>query len=767
MTQDKIEKILLWATRISFYALVFAPLIFWTQYFFPFIFPKIVYARILIEFALVCYIVLAIKNSQFRPKLNFVYISLIVFALAVFITAIFGINFNYSFWGNYERMDGIFSWLHYWLAVVAAVGVFRTKKDWQILFGFSFLAALAVSFYGFMQKMGASWVFDSGAGRISSTIGNPGFLASYLLFNIVFAATIIADKARHMIWRAGASVLGVIFLTAFLLTNIRGAFVGLLAGFLIFSVLTYLWSESGKIKKNILIAFVSVVVLVGLGILFKDASFVQKSGFGRFFNIDFSDSTIQTRLISWRGALTGLKENPLLGVGPQKFDYVFNKNFDPEFYNLVGNETWWDRAHNMLLEPFVTMGILGGLAYLLVGFSVLYYVFRMRNNKENRMEAALLISFLFAYLIQNLFIFDSIVSYLMMVLFVAYVVSRSSGEGEGIFAKISTKLNNAWYKIFPSPKEKNWFSFFVIVLILMTPVFYYGNYKMLKHNKIILEILTPNGQTFARKIELLQEAGEYTDFDKKELTIRTADVARQYALSGTTGINSLDRGYRYLLSLMEQAIKENPDDVRLLVAYADAANLYAEILASVSSPDALPVLDKAEKVLLETLELGKRRQQVYFALANNKSIRGEEEEAIEVLEEAISFNDSNSTSYWFLANSYLRNGQFGLARDAVLRAIDLGYSFSNEVHLNQFVNVMVVLEDYEGLRKIYERALDNLRSPFILSKLAAVYAQLGETDSALQAANQVGRIEPSLRGQVDEFIEAVNSGETNFVEFIE
>ena len=128
MHQATVERTLVRVIKACLCLAVAAPLLLSADYFFPAIFPKAVYFRLLIEVALVAYVALAIMNHGYRPRYHAVYAALAVFAALVLLASLAGENFSYSFWGNYERMDGIFSWLHFWVLIVMAASVFKTKK---------------------------------------------------------------------------------------------------------------------------------------------------------------------------------------------------------------------------------------------------------------------------------------------------------------------------------------------------------------------------------------------------------------------------------------------------------------------------------------------------------------------------------------------------------------------------------------------------------------------------------------------------------------
>ena len=86
-------------------------------------------------------------------------------------------------------------------------------------------------------------------------------------------------------------------------------------------------------------------------------------------------------------AIKGFQERPILGWGQENFNYVFNKNYDP---GMWGQEQWFDRTHNVILDWLVAGGILGLLAYLSIFFSTLYYVWRGKTNSFSITDKAII-----------------------------------------------------------------------------------------------------------------------------------------------------------------------------------------------------------------------------------------------------------------------------------------------------------------------------------------------------------------------------------------
>lgn len=750
MTNQKIETILVWIVKISVYLTTLAPLILSAAFFFPAIFPKAVFIRLLVELALMAYLPLIFLAPRYRPRYNIIYGALGLFVLLTFITAAHGVNWQYSFWGNYERMDGIFSWLHFWGLLVMAASVFKTKREWQTLFGASILIAMAVSGYGFLQKLGSSLVYDSGAFRITGTIGNPGFLAAYLLFNITFALTIVTDKLLAWRWRLLSGLALFWLLLGIFYTSIRGAWLGFLVALILFAIGYTLWIERHKTKYWILGALAAGLVLIALLFVFRQADFVAKNSLiNKYFNISLSESTAQTRLISWRGALQGLPDYLWLGVGPQKFDVIFNKYVDPRFYALVGNETWWDRAHNMALEVLATMGVLGLASYLLVGLALFWALWQLgRRQVRHRTEALVLAAFLVAYFIQNLFVFDSTSTYLTLAFLVGYIISRSHESG-------------------PEPESREVIGrgrrpLIVVMglsLVLIGSMAYVYNIKLIKHNLLFLKTLAYAGQRpLMATVNAYRAVLDLSDFDQREVVIKLGQYLGQVGLGGKLTVGDLTAGYNFWLVAADKAIKANPDDVRLLLSYGNSVNVYAELMKSQDAAISSLALQKAERALRAAAALGRSRQQVFYSLANTYLIAGDNKKGIEILEQAARIHDDTPTSYWLLAFAYQQSGNNEAAIATADKALDRNYVFSDEKEANPIASLYLERKDYKRLLRLYQRVASTTSTGTAQARLAALYAQMGQKEEALAAAEAVIARDPSLRAQVEEFIEQVKSG---------
>ena len=68
--------------------------------------------------------------------------------------------------------------------------------------------------------------------------------------------------------------------------------------------------------------------------------------FQRFSSLSLADTTVQTRLLSISTGREGFLERPVLGWGPENYNLVFDKYYNPKLYPA---ENWFDHAHNIFL----------------------------------------------------------------------------------------------------------------------------------------------------------------------------------------------------------------------------------------------------------------------------------------------------------------------------------------------------------------------------------------------------------------------------------
>ena len=230
--------------------------------------------------------------------------------------------------------------------------------------------------------------------RLCGTYGNPMVFGAWLspLLLLLPLAWIHGKRLHLPAWFRlfFLPITMVVVAAALYQTLTRGAVLGVGAGLLV-AALIYFWR--GYKKGKIYIAgFCFAAILVSTIVYFAGAQGTVQN----IILLGRGSSTVQTRIINWKIALKGFKDNPILGRGPENYRAVADKYFDPALLDYSYYETRIDKPHNMYLETLVASGIVGLLAYLLFITGICYTLLTRGARAFGLLGASLLVGSLVA-----------------------------------------------------------------------------------------------------------------------------------------------------------------------------------------------------------------------------------------------------------------------------------------------------------------------------------------------------------------------------------
>ena len=201
------EKYLVWIIKLSISGLLITPLLVSPQTIFPFVVGKALWFRSLVIIATTAFLVLKIKYKKDKTYISPVILILIGFLIINLIASLIGNSFTRSFWGTWERMEGIITIIYLILMIFVTSNIFNSLEEWKKLFRFNLIVGFFVTFISLCQFAGLPFrIFDflpltilymplgenySGFSntiidaRLNGTFSNPNFLSQYLSF-IVF-----------------------------------------------------------------------------------------------------------------------------------------------------------------------------------------------------------------------------------------------------------------------------------------------------------------------------------------------------------------------------------------------------------------------------------------------------------------------------------------------------------------------------------------------------------------------------------------------------
>lgn len=607
---------------------------------FPTIFAKSIFYRSLIEAAIICLGAYAINSPKLFieevrgrfSKKNTVLIAAVVYVFAVAVSTVFAHNPYVAFWGQLQRDEGLLMYLHL-LGFITASFLLFEKEDWKLYLNGLLISSAVVFIGASIQFFGGSLSFPlelKAESQPGSFIGNPAFLASFMiavgaLFTCFYEYKKYAKKWLYV------SILIVLAATV-IMTGIRGAFVGLATGGL-FALISLLIQKdsSRRLKAIVVVVLLLGTLLVGTFIATRSHPFwLSIPTVRRFATLNAESNSLKSRLSAWETGLKGFVSRPIVGWGPEGFRYVMNAHGDPT--DAAYTDDWVDRSHNKVLDIAAMQGAIGLIAYMVLVFTLLW---TMRRN-------VLFCGFLVAYFVQNLFVFDSPVSYAIFAAIVS-LVAFTSHETESLTASHSQAkhFNIRGIQVMA-----------VIVMIIAVCGLIFANGIPLNQQRYVKEIL--QGTTVQAKFGNLDKF--LYPFSSAQLELRPMLVERMVAFGSHLDAAQLPY-FKKALAALEEIRSKDPDDPHI---YSALVNAYAE--QGFKDPAAFI---QAEHYARQAVAFAPNQQKFYYILSFILLKTGKTAEAIEVAQTAVNIAPNVGKSYLYLALPLIAGGKEAEGKEAL------------------------------------------------------------------------------------------------------
>lgn len=655
---------------------------------YPFVFPKIIFYRVSVELALAFGLVyfLSLRDKEMKESLAGFFLSLktalknplvvflSLFFLSLVLSVVFAENVYRAFWGDVERGVGLFGFLHFYAFLVLA-SVFFEEKDWLRFFKISLVVGAGLIGFAFLEYFGLKFLFLSPPrkARPESLIGNSAFFATHLIFLSAFAF-IVFKKSAGYLWKYFSLAVLVLSLAAVFMTGTRGAILGVAAGLISLFVFFAAKKESSRRLRAVSLGVLAlIVVFAGIFWTTRHNDFWQNvPGLARLAKtaaFDINDPSTQFRLITWRLSWEAFKEKPFFGWGLENYIVAYEKHYDPA-YALYG-ETWLDRAHNTFFDLLVMQGAFGTLAYSGLFLVLIYSLFKKTGQgKEGFYPNAVLSAVLFAYFVQNLVIFDQIVSYAAFFAFVGYI----------LYLENSAK---------PAPTEPAVVSYFAgggtrFVLRAAAAAFIaLPLYSVYAHN------LVPYGQgtAFKKSPRVSQNAYEVESAIKKATSPYNF---AQYNIR-SQGMDTIYMGQYFdkiqyvsnpkfrplgntLLNMMAALAEREPYDVRVHIRLVEMMNGFSKGMNDAEIKETR-IYERAEELMRAALKRAPNRQEIYYHLAFNLAAQGKYDEAAEVARRAVDLEPGVARAHYHLGLVLALAGKNEGSQKAIAEAEKLAPNF--------------------------------------------------------------------------------------------
>lgn len=706
------------------FAVPFLTLYVPNEYFFPFITGKNFWFRILVDITVVAWVLLALYDARYRPRISGIVWSFGALLIIMFFADLLGEHPRSSFWSNFERMDGYVSLVHTFFYALVLGSVIKTKQHWQYLFGTSMFVATLAALYGLAQYGG----LVEGGGRIDSRLGNAAYMAVYMLFHIFIAFWLFVESKRPF-QKALFILLSVLFIFILIETGTRGTAIGLAVGILTMSAYIALFGTTFKeIRKYAIGVFVILALGVIGFIVGRDSNLVQSNhNLARIANISLEDLSVRATI--WSMALEGVKERPLLGWGQSNFNYVFNTYYDPSLY---AQEQWFDRSHNIVFDWLVTGGILGFVAYFSIFAACGWYLFlrpilRPEDETFSVLERGVLLGILAGYLTHNFVVFDNIVSYIFFAMILGLIHSRVSSPVPAIE---KARVDDDIITQFAAP---------VGIVVLVAVVYFVHLPGMAVAQNIIDAYRESNPSA---RLNVFKDAIERNVFAQQEvieqLTQQTISVYQDSSLSEET-----KQAYIAYTDEQLQWLREyKPNDARVEVFIASFYRSTGQLEeAAVAMERAHQLSPKKQSIIL---------QQGLIALSQK-----EYEAAVDYFKRTYELAEDNNEAREYYAAGLMYVGDSDTARslmdnEEARRQISTSDFVANAANQNGQTSFLVEL--------FSNRIIYGPENPQNWATLAYLLYEDGQKERAIETLEESKTAVPAFADKAGCFIENIESG---------
>lgn len=752
MTKSAVSSLLWWVIAIGLLAVPLIPFYVSSSMFFPFITGKNFIFRFIVELIFLAWVTLIVFDRKYRPHSSPIAWAMAALVAALAVATVFGADPSRSFWSNFERMEGLIGFLHLFAYFLIIGSVFLRSREWWLFGHVSLGMSVVLSIFALFQQFGIVALHQGD--RVNATLGNATYFAVYLLFHLFFLIALMLSSKRWL----SRGIYGAIFLLELSMlyyTATRGAVLGFVGGIFVLGILLLLFAKQRTRMIGAALVAVYLALVGGFFLLRNNTVLHQNKTFARLASLSVTPgdpaepNNPRARFTIWGMALKGVGEHPVFGWGPENFNVVFNKYYDPLLFR---QEPWFDRVHNVVLDWLISAGALGLLSYLALFGTSVWVVWRapaggekQNQNFFERKDASVISALFAGYLFQNLFVFDNLTSYVLFFSVLAFIHTRYIGQ-KSISDNNASDSKNVRYIMSFKPIH-----FFILIAVFIFGVFviYEANIKPVRANKHLLSALKQMREgTVDGVVNSFRQALSYGTFANLEAREQLAVFAANVALSSNFSKEQKQEVLQFSYEEMQKQVTEHPRDARALL-------FLGNILLSAGR------FHEARAIYQKALELSPRKQQILFSIADTYLSENDYEFAFGFVEQAYRFYPFPDVTVNYAAVATL-SGRYELADKMIDELLKNSPGiFSDSRSGEVIINAYAQKRRFEKLLDVWRRFIElNPTNTQYRVSLAATYAQLGQRQNAIKELQKVIEINPAFKEQGERLIGEIEAGKT-------
>jgi Flp pilus assembly protein TadD len=624
---------------------------------------------------------------------------------------------------------------------------------------YPFLAKIWMMLLVLLDLFLVVWEFltlGRGDGVLSVGLALPPLAAFALLLHALSLLWFFKRESMRL-GSAFLAILGLYFLFWAYQSQTRFAVIGF-AGSLVILCFLYILAGGSRKAKWLAAASIALALMVPSAFyLGRNSSWIRgRPALARLTSVSFA--TAAPRLMAWKAGVLGMLDRPVLGWGLENYKNAFDLHFPPELFTSLGSEGWYDRAHNVVIDLGVTTGALG-----LAAFSALYglamaALIRTWLRTKDPTDSILVAALLLAYLIQNLFSFDTVNTNGVVFLLLAYVTWLCAPDrlpGGPANHPHSERARVPW---------QGWLAIGLSGLMI-TGSYWYLVKRPWDSNRLLARAIassrtrSPSGSpryVLREDIaDMYRQAGALETTGRNEVRERFASYASGLAQDPGIPLRERARMVRKAVDLLEESIREEPADARHKMYAVSLINRSLGVLAESEPALARKMADKALVLSQQAEELSPTRPQVYIERAKTLVWAGRTAEAIAALERVVGLSPWVKEPHIDLVTLCISSGRY----DEAAREWSNARRLSGLMARADYDRVIRSYTSKKRLGSIASLYLEQIEKtpddPDLLMRLAATYRDMGETESARQTAMKAASLSPNVAATLRTFMQSL------------
>jgi O-antigen ligase len=295
-----------------------------------------------------------------------------LFVTSQFVALMHTDNLYIGFFGETQRRNGFLSYLALTIILVFSAIKINYYYINRILKSTIILGFILCG-YGILQISGRDFIeWINPNNSMILTVGNPNFASSLLALMVLVGFFSIFLGQISAIYKFLSGTVVVLSLILIIKSQSRQGLVVVLFALLFYITLYAIFNLK---RIRFLVTTISIVIFV-----FAVLGMLQIGPFKSFL---YKDS-VSARGYYWRAAIEMFKENPLWGVGLDRYGAYFKEFREPAYALINGYTLTSSNAHNTILQLLGTGGIFVFLSYFML--LVLIFTTGLKNIKNSEKE---------------------------------------------------------------------------------------------------------------------------------------------------------------------------------------------------------------------------------------------------------------------------------------------------------------------------------------------------------------------------------------------